>query len=218
MEKIDQFIEDIENEDVAFEETSKQRTLVPLKTSQVRRRNDGYYIIKVSSGGRKAIVPQDTLERLVRAGISLRVLKDRCNTLSALGNDFDKPLMYYAIVAYNLVPKEEWSKWTNSNPLLKYELIHLNGDIDDIRKENVRITYRNNDLWSEIKEKHKSQNKTGADKEYTKCREDFFREKYTEFPDLKVMTRVTDIVKKVKGGSSNNIEGNCEEMLETISK
>ena len=101
MEKIDQFIEDIENEDVAFEETSKQRTLVPLKTSQVRRRNDGYYIIKVSSGGRKAIVPQDTLERLVRAGISLRVLKDRCNTLSALGNDFDKPLMYYAIVAYN---------------------------------------------------------------------------------------------------------------------
>ena len=91
-------------------------------------------------------------------------------------------------------------------------------DLTHLFKVGQKVTYRNNDLWSEIKEKHKSQNKTGADKEYTKCREDFFREKYTEFPNLKVMTRVTDIVKKVKGGSSNNIEGNCEEMLETISK
>lgn len=176
----------------------KNRKLKPTKKENVRKRKDNYFSIYVTNGGnvRQAIVPKDTINRLIKEGTSLRVLKDRCNTLSALCNDFDKPLMYYAIVAYNLVPEEEWKKWVNSTPLLEYELIHLNGDIDDIRKENVKLALRDKKVWEETKEEYKSFNKIGADTEYTRRREEFLRNKYTEYPNLKIMTRVTDIVRK----------------------
>ena len=170
------------------------------------------------SGGktRKAVVPKDTITRLVNDGTSLRVLKDRCNTLSALGQDFDKPLMYYAIIAYDLVPKTEWETWSSSNPLLSYELIHLNGDIDDIRKENVKLAAKDTKVWNKVKEKFKQENKVGADIEYTKRREEFLRSKLTEYPKLKVMTRVTDIVRKIKINNAKD-EIIREDLLETIS-
>lgn len=212
-----QFIENIKDESVDFKYKKKERKLTPLDPEQVRVRKDGYFSVYVTNNGklRKAIVPEDTLERLIEDGTSLRVLKDRCNTLSALGQDFDKPLMYYAIIAYNLVPKEEWEKWTTSTPLLRYELIHLNGDIDDIRKENVRLAARDFKVWNEVKKEFKSENKIGADKEYTHKRETFLRSKFTDYPELKVMTRVTDIVKKV-GGKDDTSEYS-DELKETIS-
>lgn len=213
MDNIKQFIKEIESE---YSLNTKERNIVKLKKGQVIKRDDGYFGIAVKSNGtiREAIVPEDTIERMLMEGISPRVLKDRCNTLSALGKDWDKPLMYFAIVAYNLVPEEEWKKWTNSNALLEYELIHLNGNIDDIRKENIRITHKDKKLWEEIKKEFKENKMIGADKEYTEQREKYFRNRYSDYPELKVMTRVTDVVKKVKRHNEENYDSNCEEMVE----
>ena len=217
MEIID-FFENIQDESVEYEGRKKARKLVTTKVENVRKREDGYFDIYVESGGktRKAVVPKDTITRLVNDGTSLRVLKDRCNTLSALGQDFDKPLMYYAIIAYDLVPKTEWETWSSSNPLLSYELIHLNGDIDDIRKENVKLAAKDTKVWNKVKEEFKQENKVGADIEYTKRREEFLRSKLTEYPKLKVMTRVTDIVRKIKINNAKD-EIIREDLLETIS-
>ena len=167
---MNKFLEEVKGEEVEFKYARKERKLTPLTLEQVRKRKDGYYTIAVQSGGtlRKAIVPENTIIRMIEEGTSPKVLRDRCNTLSALGNDFDKPLMYYAIVAYNLVPESEWKKWVTSRPLLDYELIHLNGDIDDIRKDNVRLTIKNEKLWNEVKTEYKTEQKVGADKEYTR--------------------------------------------------
>lgn len=216
MENIKKFMKEIKSEREGYEVCTKERKTVKLKKGQVIKRDDGYYGILVTNNGerREAIVPEDTIERMLKEGISPRVLKDRCNTLSALGNDWDKPLMYFAIVAYNLVPEKEWGKWTNSNPLLEYELIHLNGDIDDIRKENVRITQRNKKMWDDIKKEYKEGDKIGADKEYTRQREEYFRNRYVDFPSLRVMTRVTDVVKKVKRDNMKEYDSKCEEMVE----
>ena len=104
--------------------------------------------------------------------------------------------MYYAIVAYNMIPKEEYEKMNTSTPLLKYEMIHLNGDVDDIREDNVRLTYKDVELWEQIKEEYKSKNKIGADVEYAKQREEHFRKKLRDYPNLKIMVRVIDPVKK----------------------
>ena len=213
MDNIKQFIKEIESE---YSLNTKERNIVKLKKGQVIKRDDGYFGIAVKSNGtlREAIVPEDTIRRMLEEGISPRVLKDRCNTLSALGKDWDKPLMYYAIVAYNLVPEAEWKKWSNSNALLEYELIHLNGNIDDIRKDNVRITRKDKKLWKEIKNEFKERNITGADKKYTEQREEYFRNRYSEYPELKVMTRVTDVVKKVKKHNEEEYDNSCEEMVE----
>lgn len=213
MDNIKQFIKEIESE---YSLNTKERNIVKLKKGQVIKRDDGYFGIAVKSNGtiREAIVPEDTIERMLIEGISPRVLKDRCNTLSALGKDWDKPLMYFAIVAYNLVPEDEWKKWTNSNALLEYELIHLNGNIDDIRKENIRITHKDKKLWEEIKKEFKEKKMIGADKEYTERREKYFRNRYSDYPELKVMTRVTDVVKKVKRHNEEEYDNNCEEMVE----
>lgn len=215
----EKIIASIKDESIAFEPKRKERELTPLELEQVRKCKDGYFKIAVETNGkiRTATVPRDTVDRLIKDGTSLRVLKDRCNTLSALGYDFDKPLMYYAIVAYDLIPKEETEKWTSSKPLLEYELIHLNGDIDDIRQENVKLALKDQKVWDKIKAEYKKQNKVGADKEYTKIREEFLRNRFTEHPKLKVMTRVTDVVKKVKGGSLQVNNKHNEELLETIS-
>lgn len=219
MIEVNKFLNEIQDESVPFDYSKRERKLIPLKKGNIRKRKDGYYCIAVCNNGneRKAIVPKDTIERLVKEGNSFRVLKDRCNTLSALGNDFDKPLMFYAIVAYNLVPKDDWQKWKNSTPLLEYELIHLNGDIDDIRKENVKLALRDEKIWSVIKEEYKKENKIGADQEYTRKREEFLRSRFTAFPNLKVMTRVTDIVRKNKQDVQKDIEVYDKELLETIS-
>lgn len=217
MDNLEEKIEGIKDESVPYEVVHKERRLVTTKLEDVRKRKDGYYNVKIGNTGRTAIVPKDTLERLIKEETSFRVLKDRCNTLSALHHDFDRPLMYYAIVAYNLVPKEEWSKWESSTPLLTYELTHLNGNIDDIREENVKIALRDIKVWEEVKEEFKSKNKVGADIEYTKRREEFLKAKYTEYPNLKVMTRVTDPVKKTKGGRQIDISNYSKELQETIS-
>lgn len=216
MEDIKKFMEEIKSEKEGYSLNTKERSTVKLKKEQVIKREDGYYGIAVKSNGtlREAIVPEDTIERMLIEGISPRVLKDRCDTLSALGKDWDKPLMYFAIVAYNLVPEEEWKKWTNSNAILEYELIHLNGNIDDIRKENVRITHKDKKLWNAIKKEFKEKGMIGADKEYTKQREKYFRNRYSDYPELKVMTRVTDVVKKVKRNYKEEYDSNCEEMVE----
>lgn len=216
----EKFLNEVQDESIEFNYQKKNRKLKPTKKENVRKRKDNYFSIYVTNGGnvRQAIVPKDTINRLIKEGTSLRALKDRCNTLSALCNDFDKPLMYYAIVAYNLVPEEEWKKWVNSTPLLEYELIHLNGDIDDIRKENVKLALRDKKVWQEIKQEYKTSNKIGADNEYTRRREEFLRNKYTEYPNLKIMTRVTDIVKKVKNDSQTaNMKNYNKDLLETIS-
>lgn len=212
------FLEKVKGEEVEFKYAKKERKLIPLTLEQVRKRKDGYYTIAVQSGGtlRKAIVPEDTIIRMIEEGTSPKVLRDRCNTLSALGNDFDKPLMYYAIVAYNLVPKSEWEKWVTSRPLLDYELVHLNGDIDDIRKENVRLTIKDEKLWNEVKTEYKSEQKVGADKEYTRRREEIIRGKLKDYPDLKVMTRVTDVVKKNTAGIMSSSKLNSKDFIETI--
>ena len=217
MENVKEKIEGIKDESVPFKDIHKERKLVTTKLEDVRKRKDGYYSIKIGNTGRIAIVPRDTLERLIQEGTSLRVLKDRCNTLSALHYDYDRPLMHYAIVAYNLVPKEEWSQWKTSTPLLTYELIHLNGDIDDIREDNVKLALRDFKVWEEVKDEFIENNKIGADIEYTKRREEFLRNKYTEFPNLKVMTRVTDPVKKTKGGGRIDLSQYSTELQETIS-
>lgn len=216
----EKFLNEVQDESVEFNYQKKNRKLKATKKENVRKRKDNYFSIYVTNGGnvRQAIVPKDTINRLIKEGTSLRVLKDRCNTLSALCNDFDKPLMYYAIVAYNLVPEEEWKKWVNSTPLLEYELIHLNGDIDDIRKENVKLALRDKKVWEETKEEYKNSNKIGADIEYIRRREEFLRNKYNEYPNLKIMTRVTDIVKKVKNNSKKaNKKDYNKDLLETIS-
>lgn len=216
---MENFLEEIQDESVEFKNKIKERKLTPLLKDNVRKRKDGYYTIRVSQreGDRFAIVPKDTIEKLVKEGTSLRVLKDRSDTLSALTQTFDKPLMYYAIVAYNLVPKEVWTKWNSSTPLLEYELVHLNGDIDDIRKENVRLALKDEKVWNNIKKEYKSQSKTGANVTYQKIREEFLRSVWNEYPNLKIMTRVTDVVKK----NSTNIERKGKqysaELLETIS-
>ena len=103
---MENFLEEIQDESVEFKSNMKERKLTPLLKENVRKRKDGYFTIRVSQreGDRFAIVPKDTIEKLVKEGTSLRVLKDRSDTLSALTQTFDKPLMYYAIVAYNLVP------------------------------------------------------------------------------------------------------------------
>ena len=193
------YIEEIENEEVPFNSGKNERKLVTTKKGNVRKRNDGYYNVNVptrSGNNRMAIVPRDTLERLIKEKTSFRPLKDRYNTLSALTLTFDKPLMYYAIVAYNKVPKEETITWKTSEPLLKYEMIHLNGNLDDIREENIRITFRDTALWKQISDDYKSQNKIGADVEYARRREENFKKQYKDFPNLKLMVRVIDPVKK----------------------
>lgn len=214
---MNKFLEEVKGEEVEFKYTKKERKLIPLTLEQVRKRKDGYYTIAVQSGGtlRKAIVPEDTIIRMIEEGTSPKVLRDRCNTLSALGNDFDKPLMYYAIVAYNLVPKTEWEKWVTSRPLLDYELIHLNGDVDDIRKDNVRLTIKNEKLWNEVKTEYKSEQKVGADKEYTRREEDI-RKKLKDYPNLKVMTRVTDVVKKNTAGIMSSSNLRSKDFIEMI--
>lgn len=197
--EVTNYIEEIENEAVPFNTGKTERTLVTTKKGNVRKRNDGYYNVNVptrSGNGRMAIVPRDTLERLIKEKTSFRPLKDRYNTLSALTLTFDKPLMYYAIVAYDKVPKEDTDTWTTSEPLLKYEMIHLNGNLDDIREENIRITFRDTALWKQISDDYKSQNKIGADVEYARRREENFKKQYKDFPDLKLMVRVIDPVKK----------------------
>ncbi len=196
--EIKKFIESIKDESVAFEINKNEKKLVATKKGNVRKRRDGYFNINVPSkeNNRMAIVPRDTIERLIKEKTSFRPLKDRYNTLSALTQTFDKPLMYYAIVAYDMVPKEEYEKWNTSTPLLKYEMIHLNGDIDDIRKDNVRLTYKDVELWEQIKENYKSKNKIGADVEYARQREEHFRKKLGDYPNLKIMVRVIDPVKK----------------------
>lgn len=215
---MNKFLEEVKGEEVEFKYTKKERKLIPLTLEQVRKRKDGYYTIAVQSGGtlRKAIVPEDTIIRMIEEGTSPKVLRDRCNTLSALGNDFDKPLMYYAIVAYNLVPKTEWEKWVTSRPLLDYELIHLNGDVDDIRKDNVRLTIKNEKLWNEVKTEYKSEQKVGADKEYTRRREEDIRKKLKDYPNLKVMTRVTDVVKKNTAGIMSSSNLRSKDFIEMI--
>ena len=215
---MNKFLEEVKGEEIDYKYTRKERKLTPLMLEQVRKRKDGYYTIAVQSGGtlRKAIVPEDTIIRMVEEGTSPKVLRDRCNTLSALGNDFDKPLMYYAIVAYNLVPESEWKKWVTSRPLLDYELVHLNGDIDDIRKENVRLTIKDEKLWNEVKTEYKSEQKVGADKEYTRRREENIRKKLKDYPDLKVMTRVTDVVKKNTAGIMLSSNLRSKDFIEMI--
>lgn len=213
------YLNEIQGEEIAYKYEKKERKLVPLALDQVRKRKGGYYTIAVQSGGvlRKAIVPEDTIIRMIEEGTSPKVLRDRCNTLSALGNDFDKPLMYYAIVAYNLVPESVWKQWVTSRPLLNYELIHLNGNIDDIRKENVVLALKDQKVWNEVKEKYKKEKIVGADKEYTRRREEFIRNKMKDYPNLKVMTRVTDVVKKNTAGIGSNLEEYDKTLLYTIS-
>lgn len=195
------FIEEIDGEEVAFESKGKERKLTTTKICNIRKRKDGYYNIKVDTkaGERIAIVPKDTLERLMKEKTSFRPLKDRYNTLSALTPTFDKPLMYYGIVAYDKIPKEEYETWTTSNPLLKYEMIHLNGDLDDIREENIRLTHKDKELWKKIKEDYKSKGKVGADIEYARQREENLKKQLKDYPNLKIMVRVIDTVKKATG-------------------
>ncbi|MBQ3414087.1 MAG: hypothetical protein IJH39_01795 [Clostridia bacterium] len=198
--KIEEYINDIKGEEVAFENNKKDRKLIKTRKENVRKRKDGYYNVKVpfKNGNRFAIVPKDTLLRLVQEGTSFRPLKDRYNTLSALTNTFDKPLYYYAIVAYDKVPKEEYEKWDNSSYLLPYELVHLNGNLDDIREENIRLTFKDENLWEKIRDEYKSQNKIGADLEYARRREETIKKQFKDYPDLKIMVRVIDPVKKHK--------------------
>lgn len=196
---VEKYVEDIQDEKVPFLNEKKERKLTKTKKGNLRKRADEYFNVNVPTKNGKsriAIVPKDTLKRLIEEGTSLRPLKDRYNTLSALTPTFDKPLMYYGIVAYNLIPEKEHKEWITSEPLLKYEMIHLNGNIDDIRKENIKLVYKDTKLWRQISEDFKSKGKIGADVEYAKLREEKFRKKFTNFPNLKIMVRVIDPVKK----------------------
>lgn len=193
----EEYVAGVKDESIAFENGNSEKTLTRTRAENVRRRKDGYFSINIETIGepRTAIVPEDTLKRLVKEGTSFRPLKDRYNTLSTMTSTFEKPLMYYAIVAYNKVPKEKYEKWNSSKDLLPYELIHLNGNIDDIRKENVRLTYKDIELWEKIKKKYVAENKEGADLEYARRREEMFKNKLKEYPDLKIMVRVVDTVR-----------------------
>lgn len=196
---VEKYVEDIQDEKVPFSGEVKERKLTKTKKGNLRKREDGYFYVNVpgrNGENRIAVVPKDTLKRLIEEGTSLRPLKDRYNTLSALTPSFDKPLMYYAIVAYNLDETENPEKWKSSEPLLKYEMVHLNGNLDDIRRENIRLTFKDVKLWKQISADFKAKGKIGADVEYARQREEKFKKQLTEFPNLKIMVRVIDPVKK----------------------
>ena len=59
-----------------------------------------------------------------------------------------------------------------------------------------KLVYKDTKLWRQISEDFKSKGKIGADVEYAKLREEKFRKKFTNFPNLKIMVRVIDPVKK----------------------